>query len=99
MTDLLTFRNVSAGYGATVVLDRVSFSVRGGTTLAVLGRNGVGKTTLLATILGHTTRHDGGIAFADRPFERLKPFRRARLGIARCRRSGKSLTRCRWRKI
>jgi branched-chain amino acid transport system ATP-binding protein len=77
----LALQNVSAGYGGTVVLDRVSFSVRTGTTLAVLGRNGVGKTTLLATILGHTTRHDGTIAFADRFIEQLKPFRRARLGI------------------
>jgi branched-chain amino acid transport system ATP-binding protein len=82
MTDLLTLQNVSAGYGATVVLDRVSFSVATGTTLAVLGRNGVGKTTLLATIVGQTTRHDGVIALAGRPIEQLKPFRRARLGLA-----------------
>jgi branched-chain amino acid transport system ATP-binding protein len=81
VTDLLTLQNVSAGYGATVVLDRVSFSVRTGTTLAVLGRNGVGKTTLLATILGHTTRHDGTITISDQSIEHLKPFRRARLGI------------------
>jgi branched-chain amino acid transport system ATP-binding protein len=81
MAELLVLRNVSAGYGATVVLDRVSLSVAAGTTLAVLGRNGVGKTTLLATILGHTTRHDGSIAFADRAIEQFKPFRRARLGI------------------
>jgi branched-chain amino acid transport system ATP-binding protein len=81
MTDLLTVRNVSAGYGATVVLDHVSFAVQAGTTLAVLGRNGVGKTTLLATILGHTTHHDGSITFSGAPIERLKPYRRARLGI------------------
>jgi branched-chain amino acid transport system ATP-binding protein len=49
--------------------------------LAVLGRNGVGKTTLLTTILGQTTLHDGGIALSGRSIERLKPFRRARLGI------------------
>jgi branched-chain amino acid transport system ATP-binding protein len=78
---MLALQNVSAGYGATVVLDRVSFSVRTGTTLAVLGRNGVGKTALLATLLGHTTRHDGTITFGDRSIERLKPYRRARLGI------------------
>jgi branched-chain amino acid transport system ATP-binding protein len=81
MADLLVLRDVSAGYGATVVLDRVSLSVGIGTTLAVLGRNGVGKTTLLATIIGHTTRHDGGITFAGRSIEQLKPYRRARLGI------------------
>jgi branched-chain amino acid transport system ATP-binding protein len=81
MTELLTLQNVSAGYGATVVLDRVSLSVAAGTTLAVLGRNGVGKTTLLATILGHTDRHDGTITFAGLSIESLKPYRRARLGI------------------
>jgi branched-chain amino acid transport system ATP-binding protein len=81
MAELLTIRNVTAGYGATVVLDQVSFSVETGTTLAVLGRNGVGKTTLLTTILGHTTQHGGSIEFAGRPIEQLKPYRRARLGI------------------
>jgi branched-chain amino acid transport system ATP-binding protein len=81
MAELLQIRNVSAGYGATVVLDRVSLSVDAGTTLAVLGRNGVGKTTLLATLIGHTTRHDGTITFSGRSIEQLKPFRRARMGI------------------
>jgi branched-chain amino acid transport system ATP-binding protein len=81
MTDVLVLRDVSAGYGATVVLDRVSFAVGTGTTLAVLGRNGVGKTTLLATIIGHTTRHAGTMTFDGRSIEHLKPYRRARLGI------------------
>jgi len=81
MAELLSVRNVTAGYGATIVLDDVSFAVEAGTTLAVLGRNGVGKTTLLTTILGHTTLHDGSIAFAGQPIEQLKPYRRARLGI------------------
>lgn len=81
MTELLTVAKLFAGYGPTVVLDDVSFTVEAGTTLAVLGRNGVGKTTLLATILGHTTRHDGGITFAGQAIEHLKPYRRARLGI------------------
>src|SRR5271168_2086774 len=81
MAELLALQNVSAGYGATVVLDHVSLSVDAGTTLAVLGRNGVGKTTLLATVIGHTTRHDGTITFAGRSIEQLKPYRRARMGI------------------
>src|SRR4051794_10174262 len=81
MTGILTLSDVTAGYGATVVLDRVSLTVQAGATLAVLGRNGVGKSTLLATILGQTTRHNGTISFAGRPIEQLKPFRRARLGI------------------
>jgi branched-chain amino acid transport system ATP-binding protein len=78
---MLTCDNLSAGYGATVVLDHVSFTVEPGTTLAVLGRNGVGKTTLLATILGHTTRHDGTITLKNQSIGGLKPFRRARLGL------------------
>jgi branched-chain amino acid transport system ATP-binding protein len=81
MTELLTMRNVSAGYGATIVLDDVSLTVETGTTLAVLGRNGVGKTTLLTTILDHTTRHDGTITFAGQAIEQMKPYQRARLGI------------------
>ena len=78
---MLTCENLSAGYGTTIVLDHVSFTVEPGTTLAVLGRNGVGKTTLLATILGHTTRHGGTITFADQSIGDLKTFRRARLGL------------------
>ena len=63
MADCLALHDVSAGYGETVVLERVSLSVTDGGTLAVLGRNGVGKSTLLATVLGHTTLHAGRIAF------------------------------------
>ena len=81
MTDCLTLNKVCAGYGETIVLDNVSLSLGQGGTLALLGRNGVGKTTLLATILGHTTLHAGGISFMGAPIERLKSFRRARLGI------------------
>jgi branched-chain amino acid transport system ATP-binding protein len=81
MAELLIVQNVTAGYGATVVLDSVSFAVDAGATLAVLGRNGVGKTTLLTTILGHTTQHAGSIAFNGQSIEQLKPYRRARLGV------------------
>ena len=81
MADCLVLHDVSAGYGETVVLERVSLGVAEGGTLAVLGRNGVGKTTLLATMMGHTTLHAGGIAFRGQPIERLRPFQRARLGI------------------
>jgi len=52
-----------------------------GRTLAVLGRNGVGKTTLLATVMGHTRLHGGGIRFAGEEMAGLPPYRRARLGI------------------
>ncbi len=77
----LILEGVSAGYGDTVVLDRISLRLTPGQTLAVLGRNGVGKTTLLATIMGHTRLLGGGIRFAGEEIAALPPYRRARLGI------------------
>jgi branched-chain amino acid transport system ATP-binding protein len=81
MTDCLMLRDVSAGYDETMVLERVSLNLREGDTLAVLGRNGVGKSTLLATVLGHTTLHAGQIVFRGHTLDRLRVFQRARLGI------------------
>jgi branched-chain amino acid transport system ATP-binding protein len=77
----LALDKVYAGYGDTVVLEGVALGLRPGETLAVLGRNGVGKTTLLATIMGHTRLRSGCIHFAGREISRLPPFRRCRLGI------------------
>jgi branched-chain amino acid transport system ATP-binding protein len=77
----LVVENVRAGYGETVVLDGVSLQLAQGGTLALLGRNGVGKSTLLATIMGHTTLHDGRIALQGRDIARLPAFRRNRLGL------------------
>jgi branched-chain amino acid transport system ATP-binding protein len=77
----LTLESVRAGYGRTVVLDGVSLALRGGATLAVLGRNGVGKTTLLATIMGHTNLHGGSIRFRGADFTRLPAYARCRAGI------------------
>jgi branched-chain amino acid transport system ATP-binding protein len=77
----LVLRDVRAGYGETVVLEDVSLAVPPGGTLALLGRNGVGKTTLLATVMGHTVRHAGTIRFAGRDVTAMAPYRRARLGI------------------
>jgi branched-chain amino acid transport system ATP-binding protein len=77
----LVIEDVRAGYGDTVVLEGVSVAVPAGGTLAVLGRNGVGKTTLLATIMGHTTLHGGSIRFAGAALGPLAPYRRSRLGI------------------
>jgi branched-chain amino acid transport system ATP-binding protein len=77
----LVLESVSAGYGETVVLKGMSLDLAPGRMLAVLGRNGVGKTTLLATIMGHTRLHRGSIRFADQEISALPPHRRARLGI------------------
>ena len=77
----LVLEGVSAGYGETVVLEDISLALQPGRMLAVLGRNGVGKTTLLATVMGHTRLRGGNISFAGRDISGLPPYRRARLGI------------------
>jgi len=77
----LVLEEVVAGYGETVIVEGITFAVPLGGTLAVLGRNGVGKTTLLATIMGHTNLRTGRIGFADTDISRLASYRRARLGI------------------
>ncbi|MGH6991020.1 MAG: ABC transporter ATP-binding protein [Stellaceae bacterium] len=81
MSEGLTVESLVAGYGATVVLEEISFTIPAGGTLAVLGRNGVGKTTLLATLMGFTDRHGGSIRFAGRAIEQMAPHRRNRLGL------------------
>ena len=78
----LDLRNVRAGYRDTVVLEDISLALAPGATLAVLGRNGVGKTTLLATIMGHTTLHSGSIRLRDEELNALPPYRRATRGLA-----------------
>ncbi|MGH7065714.1 MAG: ABC transporter ATP-binding protein, partial [Stellaceae bacterium] len=77
----LALDGVRAGYGDTVVLEGVSLMLAAGGTLAVLGRNGVGKTTLLATIMGQTTLRGGSIKLNGREVSSLPTHRRARLGI------------------
>jgi len=77
----LVLAGVEAGYGETVVIEGISLAVPSGGMLAVLGRNGVGKTTLLATIMGHTTLRAGQIRFAGQEISKLPAYRRARLGI------------------
>ena len=81
MASALRVSGVRAGYGETVVLEDVAFEVPERGSLAVLGRNGVGKTTLLATLMGNTTFHAGRIEYRDRPVERLPAYERCRLGI------------------
>lgn len=77
----LSLRDVRAGYGETVVLEDISFDLPERGTLAVLGRNGVGKSTLLATIMGRTTFHAGTIAYRGKPIAGLPVYERCRLGI------------------
>jgi branched-chain amino acid transport system ATP-binding protein len=81
MSPLLEVAGLVAGYGATVVLDGVSLQLAERGAVAILGRNGVGKTTLLLTVMGHTARHHGTIRLAGREIGTLAPHRRARAGI------------------
>ena len=81
MADLLDVRGLVAGYGESVVLEDVSFSLREGGSLALLGRNGVGKTTLLLTLMGMTRLHKGTLAWRGRSLAAVPPHRRARLGF------------------
>ena len=81
MSALLALDGVHAGYGESVVVEGVSLAVREGERLALLGRNGVGKTTLLAAILGNARLAAGSIHWEGRDISRDTPDRRARAGI------------------
>src|SRR4051812_16040213 len=81
MPDALRLSGLRAGYGETVILEDVSVTVPERGSLAVLGRNGVGKTTLMATIMGHTSFHAGTIEFNGAKVERQPVYERVRLGI------------------
>jgi branched-chain amino acid transport system ATP-binding protein len=81
MADILQLSNVTAGYGATVVVEDVSFSLRRAAAVAVLGRNGVGKTTLMRTIAGHADRHHGRVVLDGSDVGTAPAWRRARLGL------------------
>ena len=74
-------QNLSAGYGQTRIIEGISFSVKAGDRLAVLGRNGMGKTTLLATLMGLTTRHGGEIRIGDQDVTAKRTSARADIGI------------------
>ncbi len=81
MSTVLAVSNLVAGYGETVVLDDVSFELENGRTLAVLGRNGVGKSTLLDTLMGFTTVHAGQISAFGRPLDAMPTHHRNLAGI------------------
>jgi branched-chain amino acid transport system ATP-binding protein len=81
MAELLTVSDLSAGYGAAVVLHGVSLTLEEGRSLALLGRNGVGKTTLVNTIAGVTRRHGGVIRLGGADISARPPEARAALGV------------------
>ncbi len=81
MAEALALRHVSAGYGETVVLEDINLVLEPGESLSVIGRNGVGKTTLLATVMGHTSLHHGDVTLGGVSLNRVPIFRRARRGL------------------
>ena len=81
MSELLALDAVTAGYGESVVLEDVSLALEEGDSLALLGRNGVGKTTLLITLMGLTRVHRGTMRFRGRDLAALSTYRRAQAGL------------------
>ena len=81
MASALELWHVSAGYGETVVIEDLNLALAEGESLSVIGRNGVGKSTLLATVMGHTTLHAGEMRLGGARLDRLPVFRRALTGI------------------
>jgi branched-chain amino acid transport system ATP-binding protein len=81
MPSLLELEGVWAGYGHATVLEDITFSVEPGGSLALLGRNGMGKSTLLATLMGATRQSRGSIRFAGRRIDGVPSHRRAHAGL------------------
>ena len=81
MADTLRLEGVRAGYGETHVLEDIDLALAEGESLSIIGRNGVGKTTLFETVMGHTTLHAGRLSLHGRPIEKAPAHRRALLGI------------------
>jgi branched-chain amino acid transport system ATP-binding protein len=81
MPDLLAIEGLRAGYGEAVVLPNLSLRLSDGEVLALLGRNGTGKTTLINSIVGVTRRFGGTVALSGRDLTSMRPDQRARAGI------------------
>ena len=77
----LDVENLSAGFGPTQIIADISFRVQAGDRLAILGRNGMGKTTLLATLMGLSTRHRGQIKIDGNDLAELRTSSRSLLGV------------------
>ena len=81
MANALELRAVSAGYGETVVLEDINLALQKGESISVIGRNGVGKSTLLATVMGHTTLHQGEVLLGGERLDTVPVYRRAVMGL------------------
>ncbi|MGO4332328.1 ABC transporter ATP-binding protein [Cupriavidus sp. 2TAF22] len=81
MTELLRVEGLAAGYGDAVVIDDIGFTLQAGESLALLGRNGVGKSTLLMTLMGLTRQRRGGLHWQGRDLARMATHQRAAAGL------------------
>jgi branched-chain amino acid transport system ATP-binding protein len=81
MAELLAIEGVTAGYGDSVVLEDVSLVLQEGDSLALLGRNGMGKTTLLTTLMGLTHLHRGRLSWRGTDLAALPTYRRSQAGL------------------
>lgn len=81
MSEAIAFDDVSAGYGEAIVLHRLAFSLEKGESLAILGRNGVGKTTLLETLMGNTRVMRGAVRWQGQDITTWRPHRRVHAGL------------------
>jgi branched-chain amino acid transport system ATP-binding protein len=81
MASSLELRQVSAGYRDTVVLEDIDLKLAPGENVSIIGRNGVGKSTLLATIMGHTRLHKGEVLLDNRSLNRMPIYARALAGL------------------
>jgi len=81
MGESLALKSVTAGYGETHVLEGIDLVLSQGESLAIIGRNGVGKSTLLETVMGHTTLHGGRISLGGRDITEIPPHARALAGL------------------
>ena len=81
MAELLHLEKLWAGYGEAVVLEDIALTLNEGDSLSLLGRNGMGKTTLLSTLMGAANYHSGTMRFAGQDLSKVAPHARAHLGL------------------
>lgn len=81
-TYTLSIDRVASGYKSSIVLQDISLSIQAGESVALLGKNGMGKSTLLKTIMGYLPKKRGSVHLADRDATRMPPYQIARCGVA-----------------